>query len=857
MTTARQIRNVVRAVQRTPWAIEPRKADEIAAVLQLRLDGVQLTAEEVRRRIGADDSIEIDIDGDDAPAEPYQVLDGVAVIGLQGVLAPKINLMMRISGGTSTELFRGAVRQAAADPAVKAILLAVDSPGGSVHGTEEAAAAVREARNQKPVVAVATNLMGSAAYYIGSAAGEVVASPSAALGSIGVYAIHTEFSAADKAAGVKRTLVKRGRYKADGNDTEPLSDQARQTLQEEIDAYYELMVESIATNRGVDVATVEQNFGQGKVLIASKAVAAGLADRTGTLDETLEALIARVNPTQSDPTEPPYPATGAQQMDPRIRQALLHRGLLSAEAADETADALLTALFAATGQAVPTDPEAILEALKPPTGAPLGAGLLTPPASSGGQTQSSTSPTSTSSSADPSPLPTTLQQTDPGVAAAAAAAERQRITDIQARATLLGLAPDDPQIAAAIAAGTSVPNFVDQAVAGLAPREGSVEPVPGKAQADKFHDAAIAALEFHCGLSTDESALSASARELRHCSALEMAKDSLRQSIGRAPIGDPDTIARAALGDPEALHILGADFPAQTPGDFPNILSGLANKALAAAPPFVGTTYQLWAHRHPPVPDFRPNTLAGIGEFGEFPLHVDGDTFEQSELAEDYSWLQVDSYGDEFGLTPRMIVDDNLGAFTDALGDKKAAHDQTLNRLCVNLLTGNVACSDGIALYNLASHNNDRPAGAAPSTAELSAMRLLLRQQTGLGGRKLSFTINLLLVPEDLETGTEQLLNVSLAVNPVTVVNAEPFRGKVRWAVEPMLAAHSTAQYYGFADPARARSIVYAHQKGFEKMKVRRYFNPQNNCLFHQFEGRFCAAVRTWRGTVRNAGAGG
>jgi len=848
MTTARQIRNVVRAVERTPWAIEPRKADEIAAVLQLRLDGVRLSEQEVRRRIGAD--VEIDLDGgdDDREREPYQVLDGVAVIGLQGLLAPKINLMMRISGGTSTELFRQAVLGATADPAVRAILLAVDSPGGSVHGTEEAALAVRAARSKKPVVAVGTNLMASAAYCIGSAAGEVVASPSAKLGSIGVYAIHTEVSEADRAAGVKRTVIKRGRYKADGNDTEPLTDQARQTLQEEIDAYYDLMVQSIATNRGLDAATVEQKFGQGKVFIASAAVAAGLADRTGTLDETLQRLIEQVNATQPDTHEAPYPATGAQQMDPKIRQALIDRGLLATDASDETADAVLAAIFAATGQPVPTEAEAILEALKAPT----------PPAtSSGGQTQSSTTPASSSAgdrSASP-PVPT-VQHTDPGVAAAAAAAERQRITEIQARATLLGMAPDDPQIAAAVAAGTSVPNFVDEAVKAMAPKEPSVQPVPGRAQADKFNEAAVAALEFHCGLATDESALSASARELRHCSALELAKDSLRQSIGRSPIGDPDTIARAALGDPEALHILGAAHtPAGTPGDFPNILSGLASTALETAPDYVGTTYQLWAHRRAPLPDFKPATLVRYGEFGEMPLHVDADSFEQSEIDEEYSWIQVDEYGDEFGLTPRMLIDDDLGALTDAMADKKAAHAQTLNRLCVNLLTGNVACTDGVALFNLANHNNDRAAGAAPSTAELSAMRLLLRQQTGIGGRKLAHTLNLLLIPEDLETVTQQLLLATLNITPVTAVTTEPFRGRVTHAVEPMLAANSTTIYYGFANPARGRSIVYAHQRGYEKMKTTTYFEPRNQCRFWQFSGRFAAAVNSWRGVVRNNGA--
>ena len=840
MTTPRQIKNVVNAALKTPWAIESRKLEQIAAVLELRANGERLTPEEVRRRIGADDSIEIDLDGDDddQQAELYQVLGGVAVIPLQGVMAPKMNLFMRISGGTSTDLFRAAVRQATADPAVKAILLVIDSPGGSVYGTEEAAQAVREARDKKPTIAVGTNLMASAAYYVGSAAGEVVASPSAELGSIGVYSLHTEFSKADAAAGVKRTIVKAGRYKADANDTEPLTTQARETLQEEVDSYYELMVGSIATNRRTDRATVEERFGQGKLLIASKAVAAGLADRVGTLDAELAALRATIN-ADADPYKSPFPPQGAHAMDPTIRQALIDRGLLNAAASHDVAEAVLAAYFKTSGQTQPTETEALLAALeaKAPAAPPV------PPLS----------PAVATFQTGLGILAPTVQHTDPSIAAASAAAERGRILDIQARAELLGI--DAEVVEQAITAGTSVGDFLTKATETIPKNQGAIAPVPGKAQADKFNEAAVGALAFHCGIETDAAKLSAGSREIRHCSALELAKESLRQSIGRAPIGDPDDIARAALGDPDAMRILGADFPAQTPGDFPNILSNLANKALESAPEFVGTTYQTWAHRMAPLPDFKPATLVRYGEFGEMPLHVDGDNFEQSEILEDYSWIAVDSYGDEFGLTPRMIVDDNLGALTDAMADKKAAHGQTLNRLCVNILTGNPACVDGFALFNLANHGNDIAAGAAPTTVQLAAMRLLLRRQTGLGGRPLAQTINLLLIPEDIETVTQQLLLATLNITPIIAITTEPFRGRVQFEVEPMLAANSATIYYGFANPARARSIVYAHQRGFESMKTRNYYNPQNNCRFWQFEGRFAAAINNYRGVVRNNGA--
>jgi len=194
----------------------------------------------------------------------------------------------------------------------------------------------------------------------------------------------------------------------------------------------------------------------------------------------------------------------------------------------------------------------------------------------------------------------------------------------------------------------------------------------------------------------------------------------------------------------------------------------------------------------------------------------------------------------------------------DAMNDKQAAHDQTLNRLCVNLLTGNVAAADGVALFHAGSHGNDIAAGsgAAPSTAQLSAMRLLLRQQQGVGARRnLNYTLARLLIPEALETTTQQLLAATLSIYPTQESATPIFKGQVTWDVEPMLTANSSLIYYGFADSARARSIVFAHQTGYESMRSRNYYNPKNNCRMWQFEGRFAAAINNYRGVVRNAGA--
>jgi len=870
------IRNVVRTVCATPWAIEPQKLDEIVELLNLRAEGATLDEEEIRQRLAAARptlAIAGRVSSEDGEEAAYRLTEqGIALIPLYGVLAPRMNMMTRISGGTSTEQFADAVRQAVADDQVRAIVLDVDSPGGNVQGTEEAAQAVREARSKKPTIAVATNLMASAAYHIGSAAAEIVASPTALVGSLGVFTVHSESSENRRSYGVRDTVIKAGKFKTDGNAYEPLGQQGRATIQERIDDYYELMIGAVAENRRVSVETVNEQFGQGKAWVAHRAVSAGLADRIGTLSGVMAELARKLD----SPSAVAIQSTENMTMDKEIFQALVNRGLIAAEATEAEAAAALKAWYAATGGKPPADAEGKLDAKRIVTDLTASASSAGTTASSAGTTASSAGTTASSAGTTASSAGTTASSAAPAeperaegredltardrrLRADAAAAERVRIEEIRSRGELLGVAAETIQ--AAVDEGTSLADFLDSATKNLTARETSVPRLEsGQSAQERFADAACDALLLRCGVALGEDRQpSEGARALEYGSLIDLTKESFRVASGRAPIGSNDTIAKAALGDPEAMRILGADFPAQTPGSFPNILANVANRTLEAAPQYVGTTFQNWAARRPSVPDFRPQTLVRFGTFGEFPLHVDGDNFEQSELSEDYAWLSVDSYGDEFGLTPRMMVDDDLGAFMDALGDKQAAHDQTLNRLCVNLLTGNVLCADGVALFNAAGHQgNDILAGAGgqPSTAQLSAMRTVLRQQTGVGGtRQLNQTIARLLVPEALETVTQQLLAATLQIHPIQETATPVFKGQVAWDVEPMLTAHSAAIYYGFADPARARSIVYCYQRGFERMVTRNYYNPQNNCRFWQFEGRFAAAVNNYRGVIRNAGA--
>lgn len=267
-----------------PWMITPDMFAEVQGIYARHVRGEKIDLSNLEARIGKPLN--------NVPTE-YEMIDGVAVISLQGVLAKRMNLFMHISGGTSTQIAGGQLRQAAQDPAVQSIVLHIDSPGGTCDGTQELASIVREIAAQKPLVAVADGLMASAAYWIGSAASKVyITSDTTYVGSIGVVATHVDYSAANERAGIKTTEITAGRYKRIASDVAPLSREGREVLQAEVDQIYSLFVDEVAKNRGVSVETVLKNMADGRLFIGQKAVAAGLVDGVAALSAVITQAAA-------------------------------------------------------------------------------------------------------------------------------------------------------------------------------------------------------------------------------------------------------------------------------------------------------------------------------------------------------------------------------------------------------------------------------------------------------------------------------------------------------------------------------------------------------------------------------------
>ena len=276
--TANRYPHLTNHVQNTPWAITSDKMLVIMDLLGFYAAGHKFTAEEIQERIGA------------AQRPTSRASGAVAVLPLYGVIAQRAGLMTETSGGTSTEQFTRMFRSALADTQVGAIVIDVDSPGGTVNGVEELSAEIYAARGAKPIVAVANSLAASAAYWIATAADELVVTPTGEVGSIGVLAAHEDDSAHFEQQGIKTTLISAGKYKVEGNPYEPLSDEARAYLQERVSDYYDMFVGAVARNRGAGIQAVRNGFGEGRVVGAKQAKALGMADRIDTLDDTIARL---------------------------------------------------------------------------------------------------------------------------------------------------------------------------------------------------------------------------------------------------------------------------------------------------------------------------------------------------------------------------------------------------------------------------------------------------------------------------------------------------------------------------------------------------------------------------------------
>lgn len=220
-----------------------------------------------------------------AAAQVDPIRDGATVIvPVQGTLAPS---GIYAGARTYTDVLADRIRDFAADPKIGAVILKIRSPGGLVYGTRECGDAIFEARQSKPIVAVADPFCFSAAHWLACQCSAFFASTSAEVGSVGVRGGHVDMSGLEEKLGMRTTLIASDPDKIHGHSHAPLSDDDRAVLQADVDEMNQEFVAAIARGRGIKASEVPAIHGKGHIFSAKTAASVGITDGVATLREVV------------------------------------------------------------------------------------------------------------------------------------------------------------------------------------------------------------------------------------------------------------------------------------------------------------------------------------------------------------------------------------------------------------------------------------------------------------------------------------------------------------------------------------------------------------------------------------------
>lgn len=287
MTTKARKRNDAGAVQKCAaqhfgaWAIEPQWFSQAVSAVKAGVFQPQAQPEPDPEAVTVTEKRE-----DGSTRTLYQRENGVAIIRLNGQMTKGESSF----GGASSIAVRRAIRSAVDDSQVKSILMQIDSPGGTVAGTNELAADVKWANGVKPVTAFVEDLGASAAYWVASQAGRIVANATAMIGSIGTMVVVEDTSGAYDKAGIKVHVISTGPHKGAFTDGTEITGEQLAEMQQMVNDLNEHFLAGVMQGRGMTREQTEA-VADGRVFIAERAKSLGLIDEVSTYDAVIDGLI--------------------------------------------------------------------------------------------------------------------------------------------------------------------------------------------------------------------------------------------------------------------------------------------------------------------------------------------------------------------------------------------------------------------------------------------------------------------------------------------------------------------------------------------------------------------------------------
>ena len=734
-----------------PWAIEPQAGRELARLAK----GTDWAAH-LREPPRPQAAVEM------APGRKGQ---SVAVVRLVGPMMKAESSF----GGASTIQTRRDVRQAAADPNVSAILLAIDSPGGTVAGTDDLASEVRKARRQKPVWAHIDDLCASAAYWVASQCDEVWANSDTALvGSVGTLSVVDDLSGAAEAAGVKTLVFRTGPLKGAGTAGEPVTDEQAGYFQGIVTDSQRAFDAAVRRGRGLTDAQLAA-VKTGGVFLADEARRLKLIDGVRPLDATLAALAAAgaerasqtggTTPKGATVADDTVTLVRADQPDPiqAERQRWKAEGdrikAIQAVFGDKHADAKMAAI--ADGLSVEAAEAAFLKA-------ELAAVRAGRPA-------------------------VTAHHTLPG--------SLGRGPDLVGKAD--GGPPDPAVLAAAVQLTAGVPARLVAADLPDADRQR----VLNQAHAARFRG---------YGLQSLMSSVIAAAGEQYHGS--RSSNDFIRSAL------------RAER------QLLATGF---TTVSLSGILSTTANKVILASYQSVPSTWRRFAavRNHS---DFKTVTRYRLDSKGAFrKVGPDGELKHVGLDSASFT-NKVETYGAIVALTRQMMVNDDLGAFTELPAMLGRMGALRVEEAVYALLLANTG-----SFFHANNRNLVTGGTYVLGEAGLTAAEDKFRLQVDSNGKPILSQAAVLVVPTTLAVTARKLyadttlIATGVGATAATTTNANPYAGRFDPVVSPYLnntaitdqdgnalSGQSDTAYYLFADPADRAALGVAFLNGQETPTV-------------------------------------
>lgn len=829
-----------------------------------------------------------------------KVANGVAVIPMNGVLRDEVDYMVRYGGACSYQILERDFLAAMSNDQVKSVLFYCNTPGGSAIGCKRIADLVFASRGKKPIVAFVQGQCCSAGYYIASACDRIEATADSMVGSIGTIMPHVEMSGFLNEMGYGVTVITNSDSpkKGHGNQYEKLTPEAKATLQAFIDSFGKPFIADVARYRGVTTEQVLANFGQGDAKRADLAIENRMIDAVVSgIGQTLQRMtgsagqqtpvitssqivlpVAAIVASTGNLTSPEAIATGTPTLTERVSQMkisakvraqLFACGLIaSMEASDELCVAALNGWFRGT---VPADEAAILKGLQ----------------------------------ASATPEPAKVEATAPVVAPAASPAispaaahqaeqSEARLGDLKASAALINGIAGSTVVTAEMVIEACEAKLNPQAamkqwnekLSAQNPAVPAARVTVGASGSDAFAKDAIDAMAAKAGAKVE---LSQNARQLVRMPLWAIAHQSLALAGSNVDMyGDRELLAEQAMqmGDStrrvqffssneDPKYIQASASPFSRPGDFPNILSGLANKYLDMIELDDDYSYgEISAVLPGGLNDFKPAMMVNRGILEELDELTDGEQIKSLGLAEEVlSYIFLRRFGNKFGWTPVMIANDDLGAFAEGMIGLQEAWQVTQNRMVLDRITSSETLLDGNALFAdrantgtgtiPAANNNLRSSGAAPSDTEWGAMATLYAGIGGIGtGRRVRGTLNTILVPTNAvyQEALRTFATLTESKVAATTSNLGLYRNQVKIVPESELNSVNATAYYGLRNPTRLNNatVVRGYFNGYgEAGRRERWYDPETKCTYVSLEGRIAVATKNWRFAVKNAGTGG